>query len=185
MNYSIQWLREKCNEGESFKYDFFWGHTQEQEGIIDKACLSQWFIAPFTVEGIKYPSTEHWMMAGKAKLFADAEALTGIIATPKPAIAKNIGRQVRGFCDDVWKANAYNIVVEGNFHKFSQHEALKQFLLQTGNKIIVEASPFDQIWGIGMAQSSPGVSDPNLWKGTNLPGFALMEVRDMLQSKTT
>lgn len=180
MKYSIDWLRQKIATEQQIKFLFFWGHTQKQGGVIDKSCLSQWFIAPFTVDGIQYLSTEHWMMAEKAKLFKDADAYTSIINTPNPAVAKKIGRQVRGFNDEVWNANAYTIVTEGNYHKFSQNTQLKKFLSETGDKVIVEASPFDNIWGIGMAQSSAGAENPEQWRGKNLLGFALMEVRDRL-----
>jgi ribA/ribD-fused uncharacterized protein len=72
-------------------------------------------------------------------------------------------------------------VVEGNLHKFSQDENLKEFLLNTNERILVEASPMDKIWGIGLAADHPNIENPILWKGENLLGFALMEVRDELR----
>jgi len=180
MKYSINWLKDQINSGVEPNYFFFWGHTPKQEGITDKSCLSQWFPQPFKVDNVLYATTEHWMMAGKAKLFNDADALSKILATEKPGAAKTIGREVKNFNDTVWKQHAYNIVVEGNYHKFSQNDSLKSFLLTTGNKIIVEASPRDCIWGIGLSQNSENAMNPFTWRGTNLLGFALMEVRDQL-----
>lgn len=180
MKYSKDWLQQQINQGINPDYFFFWGHTPQYPGSIDKSCLSQWFPLPFTVENVTYATAEHWMMAGKAKLFKDADALSKILATEKPGSAKALGRKVKDFVDDVWSANSYNIVVEGNYHKFTQHESLKSFLLTTGNKIIVEASPRDFIWGIGLSQHAKEAMDPFMWRGTNKLGFALMEVRDKI-----
>jgi len=181
MKYSINWLKDQISKGIPVDYFFFWGHTPKQEGVVDKSCLSQWFPLPFKVDNITYATAEHWMMAGKAKLFKDEEALSKILGTPKPGSAKAIGREVRNFVKEVWDEHAGNIVVEGNYHKFSQHESLKSFLIKTGNKIIVEASPRDTIWGIGLSQNSEKATDPFQWRGTNWLGFALMEVRDRLK----
>lgn len=132
----------------------------------------------FYFEGTSYATAEHWMMAKKAQLFNDQQQLDIILATDSPASAKKAGRAVKNFNDSVWNAQCLQFVVEGNFHKFSQHEPMKKFLMETGEKVIVEASPFDAIWGIGMQQYEP---DPAKWKGTNFLGFALMEVRDLLK----
>jgi ribA/ribD-fused uncharacterized protein len=178
MNYSIDWLQTQTANGFQPEYLFFWGHTQKVAGITDKSCFSQWWPSPFIVDGMTYQTAEHWMMAQKALLFDDKEQYQNIIATDSPAKAKKLGRLVKNFDGELWSANAFIFVTEGNLHKFSQHEALKTFLLNTGNKIIVEASPFDKIWGIG---TSAQVTDVTKWKGTNLLGFALMEVRDLLK----
>jgi ribA/ribD-fused uncharacterized protein len=134
------------------------------------------------VEGITYPTAEHWMMAKKALLFEDEATFKLILQASKPAIAKGLGRSVKNFDADKWNASAVAIVTEGNLHKFSQHEALKQFLLYTGDKILVEASPVDLTWGIGLSQDTTAASNPFEWKGPNLLGFALMEVRDQLKN---
>jgi len=180
MKYSIDWLKEQITKGTEVKYYFFWGHTPKIPGATDKSCLSQWFSAAFTVEGIVYQTAEHWMMAEKARLFKDSAALAEILKTPKPGTAKALGRTVRNFDKSVWDAKAYHIVVEGNVHKFSQHEAMKNFLMTTGNTIIVEASPRDCIWGIGLGQDNAKAQNPHTWRGKNMLGFALMEARDKL-----
>lgn len=183
MKYSINWLKSQLEKGLAFEYLFFWGHTAKTEGIIDKSCFSQWFPSPFVIDGISYATAEHWMMAQKARLFKDEESFQKIITAPKPADAKALGRAVSNFDPATWEASSFSIVVEGNKHKFLQNEELKKFLLSTADKVIVEASPPDKIWGIGLPQDAPGAQDPFTWQGTNLLGFALMEVRDILKRK--
>jgi ribA/ribD-fused uncharacterized protein len=185
MKYSLDILIKQVEANEPVEYFFFWGHTQKQQGVSDKSCLSQWYPAAFMVDGITYATAEHWMMAKKALLFGDEEAFQEVLTTPKPAVAKAIGRKVRNFDAGIWQEKGYAFVAEGSFHKFSQHAELQQFLLRTGKKIIVEASPFDKIWGIGMAESANGSGNPLQWRGTNLLGFALMEARDRLLNKKT
>ena len=102
------------------------------------------------------------------------------MAAAPPGAAKAIGREVRNFDQQVWERHRFDIVVEGNLGKFGQHEALKEFLLGTSDRILVEASPVDRIWGIGLAADNADAENPNLWKGLNLLGFALMEVRNRL-----
>lgn len=171
-------LIKRLAQGETFKYLFFWGHTPYDPPRA--TCLSQWYESPFEVDGHHYPTAEHWMMAGKARLFQDAEHLEQILAAKHPAAAKKLGRQVRGFDSQVWDEHRFDIVVEGNRHKFAQHAALADFLRQSGQRVLVEASPVDAIWGIGLAQDDPRAHDPAQWQGHNLLGFALMEVRKAL-----
>ena len=120
------------------------------------------------------------MMAEKAKLFGDSEARDKILQSKHPKQAKELGRMVLGFQDDVWTEKRSEIVVDGNRAKFLQNEDLKEFLIQTRNRILVEASPVDKIWGIGLAEDDLNIENPLKWKGLNLLGFALMEVRDEL-----
>jgi ribA/ribD-fused uncharacterized protein len=115
-----------------------------------------------------------------SRLFNDDEALVQILDALDPHTAKALGRTVRGFDNKVWKANARRIVTEGNIHKFSQNDQLKAFLLSTGDTVIVEASPRDQIWGIGLGQDNPRALDPTQWRGQNLLGCALMDVRALI-----
>jgi ribA/ribD-fused uncharacterized protein len=178
MKYTRNWLIATATE--QTEYLLFWGHKPSVDGSITKSCFSQWWESPFIVEGRTYPTAEHWMMAGKAQLFGDYDILEEIFKTESPAKAKALGRHVRNFDHGVWSEKCGEIVVQGNFYKFSQHPQLKHFLLATGHKIIVEASPVDRIWGIGLAQDSPNATQPHNWKGENLLGFALMEVRDIL-----
>lgn len=96
---------------------------------------------------------------------------------------KKLGRKVRNYDDSIWKEKRYDVVVKGNIAKFSQNEKLRSFLLSTGSKILVEASPKDTIWGIGLEESSPDALSPRKWQGENLLGFALMEVRDIISDR--
>ena len=181
MKYSINWLKNQIETGIQPDYLFFWGHTPQVANRVDKSCFSQWFPAAFIVEGKRYKTAEHWMMAKKALLFGDQEIAEKIMAAEKPAIAKQLGREVKNFDAVVWEEKAFSIVVEGNQHKFMQNGLLKEYLLQTGNKIIVEASPADKVWGIGLARDAEDAGNPFEWKGTNLLGFALMQVREKIK----
>jgi ribA/ribD-fused uncharacterized protein len=180
MNYSTAWLLEQ--PATDLKYLFFWGHTPRQAGVVDKSCFSQWYPAAFKVADATYATAEHWMMAEKARLFGNEEVRQRIIAAPHPAEAKKLGREVLGFDPQVWDAHKYDLVKAGNYQKFSQHPALQDYLHTTGSRVLVEASPVDGIWGIGLATSHPDALLPAKWPGQNLLGFALMEVRDQLRA---
>ncbi len=170
------------NTGKTVKYLFFWGHQPNKDGSIGKSCFSQWWEAEFTVENITYKTAEHYMMAEKARLFNCEEIRQKIIECKSPAAAKKLGRQVENFNSDIWNSHRFQIVVNGNYAKFSQNLALKEFLIQTKKRVLVEASPVDPIWGIGMAEDNEVSTNPKKWKGLNLLGFALMEVRDTINS---
>lgn len=181
MKYNLAWLQAEAAKVNNLKYLFFWGHQPSNDGQITKSCFSQWWVATFIHEQTTFSSAEHWMMAEKARLFNDTETYDRILTCKTPAEAKKLGRMVQGFDQNIWEQQSYAIVVQGNYLKFSQHTALKEFLLQTQDRVLVEASPVDPIWGIGLAEDHPDVLDPDKWKGTNLLGFALMEVRDQLK----
>ncbi|WP_330460116.1 NADAR family protein [Streptomyces sp. NBC_00820] len=166
--------------GGRVEYLHFWGHRPRPDGRIGAACMSQWWPSPFEVDGVEYATAEHWMMAGKARLFGDAEAERRVLAAAHPAEAKKAGRLVRGFDETVWERERFGIVVEGGVHKFASDDALRDFLLGTGERVLVEASPVDRVWGIGLAADDPAASDPGRWRGLNLLGFALMEARERL-----
>ncbi len=180
--YSIEHLMNQLNTGHAPEYLHFWGHRKGRSGHADKSCLSQWFEAPFVADGVTYQTAEQYMMAGKASLFNDVVALEKIRNCASPAIAKKLGRGVVGYVDSTWLAHRSQIVVAANLAKFSQHKTLADFLLGTKDAVILEASPVDKIWGIGMAADHPDTHNPAKWQGLNLLGFALMEVRDLLRS---
>ena len=181
MQYSLEWLLDKVERKSKVKFLFFWGHQKSKSGEVTAACFSQWWASPFTVDGVRYSSTEHWMMAQKALLFQNEAIYQQIIAAKSPAEAKALGRQVKNFDEAVWNAHRLAIVVRGNLEKFQQHADLQAFLLQTKDRVLVEASPVDSIWGIGLAADNARAENPRQWNGLNLLGFALMEVRDMLR----
>jgi ribA/ribD-fused uncharacterized protein len=183
MKYQIDWLIKEIQTKEKINFLFFWGHQPSKNGEISKTCFSQWWESTFEIDGISYPTAEHWMMAGKARLFNDEITLEKIINAHTAPEAKKLGREVKGFDAEKWDNEKYALVLKGNLAKFSADNNLKNFLLRTGNAVIVEASPVDTIWGIGLAADHPDASNPVAWKGENLLGFALMEVRDLLNEK--
>ncbi len=122
------------------------------------------------------------MMAEKARLFDDPAILADIITATHPKQAKDLGRKVKNFDPVVWEKYCRSIVVEGNYYKFTQNAALREFLLGTGDRILVEASPVDAIWGIGLSAEDAAVTPPDQWPGENLLGFALMVVRDRIRN---
>ena len=181
----IQNIQEliKVSQKTRVKYLFFWGHTQKSQGTIDKSCFSQWYPANFSEGDTTYLTAEHYMMAKKAELFGDLSIRDEILKVSHPKQAKELGRKVRSFDGAVWDENKIQIVQQANLLKFSQHPELREFLLGTGDRIIVEASPYDRVWGIGMTGDHPHAEQPERWRGENLLGFALMAVREQLRSQ--
>ncbi|WP_405776641.1 NADAR family protein [Streptomyces sp. NBC_00859] len=177
----IEALARRAGNGERIEFLHFWGHTARRDGSIGPECLSQWWPSPFVAGGVRYATAEHWMMAAKARLFADAEAEQAAVTAANPALAKKAGRLVRGFDDAVWERERYGIVVEGSVHKFGADAALRGYLLATGDRVLVEASPMDRVWGIGLAAGDERAGQPERWRGLNLLGFALMDARERLR----
>ena len=181
-SYNLNWLLAQEKQGITLKYLYFWGHQPSKNGQITATCLSQWWEGhPFVVAGITYLTAEHWMMAQKAQFFGDYETSEKILVAKTPAEAKKLGRGVQNFDLGLWQEKCVDLVTQGNVHKFGQHEALKTFLLNTQNRVLVEASPFDKIWGIGLSADDPKAQHPHQWEGLNLLGWALMGARDVLR----
>lgn len=177
---SVEELSACVAGGVRVKYLYFWGHRPPRGGGVGPGCLSQWWPAPFTAGGVRYATAEHWMMAGKARLFGDPEAERRVLAAAEPGAAKAAGRTVRGFDEAVWRRERFALVAEGSRHKFGAHPDLRDFLLATSGRVLVEASPLDRVWGIGLAAQDERAADPARWQGLNLLGFALMDARDAL-----
>jgi ribA/ribD-fused uncharacterized protein len=176
-------LQDAVRAGEPFKYLFFWGHRPRPDGRIDISCFSQWWEATFTVNKVRYPTAEHYMMSEKAKLFGDADTAAKILQSSDPETAKQLGREVRSFSEKVWERARLGIVINGSEAKFGQNPALADFLLNTGDQVLVEASPTDRVWGIGLGRQDPRAADPLRWRGLNLLGFALMAARERIAKK--
>lgn len=172
---SVEDCREAEGRGGRPDYLMFWN----PRGPV--GCLSQWWPAPFTLDGVRYPTAEHAMMAGKARLFGDDDALARILASDDPAEAKAAGREVRGYDTAVWSTRRYDVVVAANVAKFGQDPSLRAFLDRTGDAVLVEASPEDRIWGIGLDAADPSAASAVNWPGLNLLGFALTDARDALR----
>ncbi|WP_129839218.1 NADAR family protein [Streptomyces sp. RFCAC02] len=172
---------ERCEqEGRPLRFLFFWGHRPPRDGGVGAGCLSQWWEAPFEEDGHVFRTAEHYMMAHKAWLFGDGEIAGEVLAAGHPGEAKRLGRRVRGFDEESWERERYGIVVRGNAAKFRQHPPLRAFLTGTRKCVLVEASPVDRVWGIGLAAGDEAAARPSRWRGLNLLGFALMDVRDLL-----
>jgi len=172
--------------GEKPEYLFFW---KPGEGIGPHV-FSQWHFSDFDVRGVSYPTAEHCMMFRKAALMGDEDAMKAILrdiesggptGRPDPARAKKIGRSIKPWDQVRWDKAKFAVVVDVNMEKFGQNDALREYLLSTGESILVEASPYDRIWGIGLGENDPRRLDPREWQGENLLGFALMEARDRLR----
>lgn len=182
MAYNIDTLLQMKANRKYSDFVFFWGHTDRGEGL-SKTCLSQWFPSPFVVDDQYYNCAEQYMMAEKARIFGDEDVRQQILAENNQMAIKKLGRKVKSYDDAVWKSIRFDVVVKGNLAKFSQNEKLRNFLISTDDKVLVEASPKDEVWGIGLEEHSPEATCPRKWKGTNLLGFALMEVRDKLRKQ--
>lgn len=154
------------------KHVFFW------EGIY-----SQWHKAPMIIDKIEYNSCEQYMMHQKALLFGDTEIAEKIMQESNPREQKKYGRMIKNFDKALWDKNCLAIVYEGNLAKFRQNADLKEEMLNTGNRIFVEASPLDTIWGIGMSEDEMGIDDPSFWQGLNLLGQALTLVKNQLRNE--
>ncbi|MBJ6761754.1 NADAR family protein [Myxococcaceae bacterium JPH2] len=157
--------------GKARKFTFFW-----REG----SPFSQWHPSRFVVEGKTYGCAEQYMMAGKARLFGDAEHEAAILASGSPKRHKALGRKVRGFDAARWEQERERIVYEGNRAKFTQDPTLLATLLKTAGTELVEASPLDRIWGVGLSEEDPRIQDPSRWRGLNLLGKVLTQLRDDL-----
>ena len=174
---TVEQLAAALRDGEQPDWLMFWGHRPEPDGRVGISCLSQWYPAAFTVEGTVYPSAEHFMMCAKARVFQDDNTEASILNAATASEAKRLGRRVRGFDEITWAEHREMAVLIGNVAKFHQNPALGGFLAATGTRVLVEASPYDQIWGIGLRASDPRATDPDRWQGLNLLGFTLMQVR--------
>jgi ribA/ribD-fused uncharacterized protein len=153
MSYNIKWLTDKFDKGETLKYVFFWGHSNRNNEDIGKFIFSQWYPSSFVVDDIEYKTAEHWMMSHKALLFCDTELFEKIIKADKPGEVKELGRRIRNFDEIKWNEKKFEIVKTGNVHKFNQNKRLKEFLIATGDKVIVEASPADIVWELELVKT--------------------------------
>ena len=176
IEYNIEWAKQQVIP----EFIFFWKHYNNKK-FLTKSCLSQFFPCKFKSNDIEYNCAEQYMMSEKAKLFKDEETYQLILKETSPDKIKRLGRQIKNFNNREWDKNKLNIILQGNILKFSQNEDLKKFLIETGDKILVEASPYDKIWGIGLDQNNPDSSNPLKWNGINLLGFSLMQVRDIIK----
>ncbi|MFV0481884.1 MAG: NADAR family protein [Campylobacteraceae bacterium] len=176
--YNLESVIKDYNAGKKQKFIYFWNPTC---GSINKSCLSQWQSSDFCEDTQTYSCSEQYMMSKKAEVFGDIEMQEKILKALHPRDMKAFGQKVKGFDSRVWDKVKYTIVLQANYYKFTQNKEMMEFLLDTKDAILVEASPFDKIWGVGLDEFDESIKNPNNWKGQNLLGFALMEVRDEIK----
>lgn len=161
---------------ENNDYLFFWGHSKNSL----YGFLSNWYDSPFEKDDVKYQTSEHYMMYQKALLMGDQTTAQLILGASTPKRVKMLGRKVSPWNEKLWINNREKIMYDGCLAKFKYHPTLQKKLKATHPKKLVEASPYDHIWGIGMKATDKGVQDPKNWKGLNLLGKTLDKVRDSL-----
>ena len=176
----VEDLKALVAAGYRLDFLFFWGHTPKQPGVVGQECLSQWFPVGFELEGERFRTAEHYMMWSKARLFGDDAIARQVLAAATPAEAKKLGRAVSNFDEQAWRQQRFEIVTRASVAKFSQNPELGDFLRGTGRRVLVEASPRDCIWGIGLGAKNERAQNPAQWRGLNLLGFALMQARAKL-----
>lgn len=153
---------------------YFWKQTDKY------GAFSQWYKSNFIdYNSVKYNCAEQFMMYQKAILFGDNEVAQEILNESNPKNIKALGRRIKNFNQQEWDENKFEIVISGNFYKFTQNTKLRDILLNTKYEIIAEASPLDKIWGIGIDEKS--AESGAEWQGENLLGKALMIVRSMIE----
>ena len=157
---------------------FFWGHT-EHDNNVTKACLSNFYPCEFEFNGKMFHFSEQCFMYQKALLFNDFEIAEQVLNETDVRKIKALGRKVKNFNNELWYIHKENFMYNACYAKFSQNDKLKDFLLSTGNREIVEASPVDNIWGIGFS-SDKAMENIDKW-GQNLLGKTLMKVRAVLK----
>jgi ribA/ribD-fused uncharacterized protein len=157
------------------EFIFFWKPDKGNYGW-----LSNWYISDFIVKNIKYTSVEQYIMSSKASLFNDKNIEQKIMSTADPNKQRSLGRKVKNFDNSIWDKNKEKILYTALQAKFTQDIELKKKLLSTKNKTLVEASPFDRIYGIGLSETNPKALDKKTWRGQNLLGKTLMKVRKII-----
>jgi ribA/ribD-fused uncharacterized protein len=177
---NVEELRHRVAAGWTADYALFLTPDPDEPGVLGNECLSQWYPSPMQIDGVTFPTAEHYMMWRKARLFGDVDIERRLLENDSPAVAKQLGRRVRNFRSDFWDRQRFEVVVEGSIAKFEQNATLLEYLLATEDGVLAEASPVDNIWGVGFEAADPRARDPHQWTGLSLLGFALMQARDRL-----
>lgn len=146
--------------------------------------LSNWYKSSFKENGITYSSVEQYLMYHKALTFGADVIAKKILETEDVAHIKALGRQVQNYNDKVWSGKRQIVMYKGLMLKFRQNEGLREKLFSTENSYLAEAAVHDLIWGIGLSSKDARAKNINSWKGQNLLGFALMQVREDLKKET-
>lgn len=145
-----------------------------------KGVFSQWHATSFRLEDHDFATAEQWMMFGKARLFGDETVAAAILATPDPSVQKRLGQTVAAFDQATWDAHKVDIVHRGSMAKFAQNDGARRQLRSTAPAMLVEANPRDWIWGVGLSADDASIHGPENWRGENLLGRILTDVRNRL-----
>ncbi len=154
--------------------------------VTDKAVafwnsiFSNFFPCKFEFKGMKFDSSEQAFMWCKARHFGDVQSCIQILEAESPREAKQLGRGVKNFDGASWDKAKYGYMVEVLVAKFKQNPQLKKVLLETQDRTLIEGSPVDQIWGVGIHWQDINCLNESKWKGENLLGKALMDVRTII-----
>ena len=186
--YNINWLIDEVASGKKLTYVTFW---QADEGCENRI-FCQWYPHLFMVNGRKYDTAEQYMMSEKALLFGDLDSYSAIMNEPSPKICKQLGRQVKNFDSAIWNESFKEIIFHGNLGKLQSNIELVDALLSTGDAVLIEASPLDDIYGAGLSKDQLLNPDgtlkvlPQDWhkegetkQAENNLGFVLMGIRDL------
>ena len=168
---NLQYQKGKSEQA----YIFFWKEDEEN------GWLSNWYKSKFVIDDFEYLHVEQYIMAQKAKLFHDSKRYTAILKSNKQWEVKALGREITPFDNTIWIAHRSKIAKVAIKAKFEQNKDLYKKLLATDNAILVEASPKDKIWGIGLDAETASHTDCKDWPGEGILGDILMEVREELR----
>lgn len=153
------------------KYTYFWSGP-----------FSQWAKSPFFLDGLMFVTAEQYMMYKKAMTFGNLDIARQVLDTDNPREQKALGRQVRNFSIDIWAAVARDVVFRGNVAKFTQNSGFYHDLIETSGTMLVEASPMDRVWGIGLDEAAAKLVTPDKWRGSNWLGQCITEVRETIEA---
>ena len=156
------------------KYLFFYATSE---------IYSNWHPAKFKYDNIVFSNSEQAMMYAKAKLMGDNDSIKKIKKTSDPYKVKRLGRSIKPWKEQLWISKRLSLVIDILYAKFSSNETLRNELLGTDDLYLVEASPSDKIWGVGLDESDPAIHNKKNWKGLNLLGEALMQVREKIKKE--
>lgn len=166
---------DKLKIGDRSIYAVFFHKPEEPHGY-----LSNWYISPFTADGIRFTSTEQFIMYKKCMIFGDEQSAKAVLVTNDPAEQQDIGRKAKGYIHTLWSGIRQTIAYEGLLEKFRQNDELRRKLLDTGDAYLVECAGSDKTWACGIKLDDARRFDASLWDGQNILGFTLMQVRGSL-----
>lgn len=162
----------KAGMRETDTHIYFWGSV-----------FSNFAPVLFVIDFVAYTSVEQYFMSRKAAMFGDFETLGKIMKAEHPAEQKKLGREVKGFNGEIWDYWKYKVMIDGTLAKFTSSKHLTDTMLDTHDKVLVEASPTDLIWGVGLHYNDDKILDKDNWRGQNQLGKALMHIRRTIRSK--